>query len=257
MSNLAENVVNGRIPRHGDIAGGMSSLTENVAKVTAAHAALKTAIAAKGVDVPEGTKLTDMPALVEQIPSAPAYTSAANFYEGSGKASIDVPATVFVDFAKATSLYRCFAECTALTTPTFPAGFGKAAENISQCFINCSSMTSLTLPAGFGKVATDASKCFQGCSVLITLILPDGFGQSSTTFYNCFANSSALTTLHLPAGFGQNTTNLNHCFRNCAALTNITGNPNFKVSLKLSPCPNLTHDSIMVVINGLQTVTTT
>ena len=64
-----------------------------------AHAALKTAIAAKGVDVPDGTKLTDMPALVEQIPSTPAYTSAAKFYEDSGKASIDVPATVFVDFA--------------------------------------------------------------------------------------------------------------------------------------------------------------
>lgn len=63
-----------------------------------AHAALKTAIAAKGVAVPEGTKLTDMPALVEQISTEPAYTSAANFYEGSGKASIDVPAMVFVDF---------------------------------------------------------------------------------------------------------------------------------------------------------------
>ena len=50
-----------------------------------AHAALSASIEAKGVSVPAGTKLTDMPALVEQIPSAPAYTSAANFYEGSGK----------------------------------------------------------------------------------------------------------------------------------------------------------------------------
>lgn len=221
-----------------------------------AHAALKTAIASKGVDVPDGTKLTDMPALVEQIPSAPAYTSAANFYEDSGKASIDVPAMVFVDFAKAISLYRCFAECAALTTPTFPAGFGKVATNIAGCFYRCAKLTSLTLPAGFGKAVTDASRCFQGCSALITLILPDGFGQAATTFYNCFANSSSLTTLHLPAGFGQNATNLNNCFRNCAALTNITGNPNFKTSLKLG-LPNLTHDSLMVVINGLQTVTTT
>ena len=37
----------------------------------------------------------------------------------------------------------------------------------------------------------------------------------------------------------------------------ITGNPNFKVSLNLSTCNDLTHDSLMVVINGLQTVTTT
>ena len=237
-------------------------------------------IRSKGVS---GTfKPIDMAALVEQIPSAPAYTSATNFYESNGKASIDVPVTVFVDFTQTTSLYRCFAECAALTTPTFPAGFGQNAENVGQCFIRCNSLTSLTLPAGFGqaatniadcfynctnlaslnlpagfgKAATEASRCFQGCSALITLILPDGFGQAATTFYNCFASNRALTTLHLPAGFGQNATNLNHCFRNCAALTTITGNPNFKTSLNLS-LPKLTHDSLMVVINGLQTVTST
>ena len=47
------------------------------------------------------------------------------------------------------------------------------------------------------------------------------------------------------------------CFRGCVSLTTITGNPNFKVSLDLASCTNLTHDSLMVVINGLQTVTTT
>lgn len=40
-------------------------------------------------------------------------------------------------------------------------------------------------------------------------------------------------------------------------MTNITGNPNFKASLNLSSCKLLTHDSLMVIINGLQTVTTT
>ena len=64
-----------------------------------------------------------------------------------------------------------------------------------------------------------------------------------------------MESLHLPSGFGQKTTNLVNCFNNCTALKTITGNPNFKVSLNLSPCSKLTHDSIMVVINGLQTVT--
>ena len=64
-------------------------------------------------------------------------------------------------------------------------------------------------------------------------------------------------TLHLPTGFGQNSTVNNGCFAGCTALTTITGNPNFKVSLNLVNCDKLTHDSIMVVINGLQTVTTT
>ena len=64
-----------------------------------------------------------------------------------------------------------------------------------------------------------------------------------------------MESLHLPSGFGQNATGLQNCFNNCTALKTITGNPNFKVSLSLSTCKNLTHDSIMVVINGLQTVT--
>ena len=34
------------------------------------------------------------------------------------------------------------------------------------------------------------------------------------------------------------------------------GNPNFKISVSLSASTKLTHDSLMVVINGLQTVTT-
>ena len=41
----------------------------------------------------------------------------------------------------------------------------------------------------------------------------------------------------------------------CFALTDVTGNPNFKTSFNLSECKNLTHDSLMVFINGLQTVT--
>ena len=61
--------------------------------------------------------------------------------------------------------------------------------------------------------------------------------------------------MHLPSGFGQKATNLVNCFSNCTALKTITGNPNFKVSLSMSACTKLTHDSIMVIINGLQTVT--
>lgn len=43
----------------------------------------------------------------------------------------------------------------------------------------------------------------------------------------------------------------------CNNLAEITGNPNFKVSLTLDGSWGLTHDSLMVVINGLQTVTET
>lgn len=158
----------------------MSTLVENVAKLTAAHAALKDAIAAKGVTVPEGTKLSEMPALVEKISTGwtPTPTNHRAVFTDDTAESIVVPKIMVVDTTDATNL----------------------------------------------------SSCFKGCSSLVSLTLPDGFGS--------------------------NATNLFDCFRSCSALTTITGNPNFMVSLDLSSCSKLTHDSLMVVINGLHQVST-
>lgn len=202
-----------------------------------AHAALKTAIAAKGVAVPEGTKLTDMPALVEQISTEPVPTNPrAVFAYDKSTTSIVVPNTLVVDML--------------------------AVDDLTNCFSNCSSLSSISFPDGFGSTAVNIGGCFSSCTSLKSLVLPDGFGQNATMLafnriVGCFYNCSALESLHLPSGFGQKATNLVNCFTNCTALKTITGNPNFKVSLSLSACKNLTHDSIMVIINGLQTVTET
>ena len=131
----------------------MSTLVENVEKVKNAHAALSASIEAKGVSVPAGTKLTDMPALVEQIPSEPAQTDNANVYSDSARTSIVAPEVIYVDFTKATNINSCFARCTALTSLTLPEGFGTNAKNANLCFSRCSALTSLTLPEGFGTNA--------------------------------------------------------------------------------------------------------
>ena len=209
----------------------MSTLVENVAKVTAAHAALKEAIAAKGVNVPDGAKLTDMPALVGQISTELVPTNARACFAGDvAVRSLVVPRMMVVDMT--------------------------AIDNL-KLFFYYNNMTSLTLPEGFGESATTLEDCFNSSMRLKSLTLPAGFGQNATNLYHCFRDNRNLTSLMLPAGFGQNATHLTSCFIGCSALKTITGNPNFKVSLDLSPCTNLTHDSIMVVINGLQTVTTT
>ena len=125
------------------------------------------------------------------------------------------------------------------------------------CFMGCVSLTSLTLPTGFGSSATNLNNFFLDCSALDSLTLPAGFGSSATDIQNCFSNCMTLTSISLPAGFGQNATNTANCFKACISLTDVTGSPNFKTSFTLSDCANLTHDSLMVFINGLQTVSTT
>lgn len=243
----------------------MSTLVENVAKVTNAHAALKTAIAAKGVAVPDGTKLTDMPALVEQISTEPVPTNQKAAFTNDTEARIIVPKTMVVDMLAIVDLSYCFFRCDYVTSFDFPAGFGQNATSLEFCFSACKNLTSLTLPAGFGQNAETIGACFSNCNSLISLTLGAGFGQNTkrtnskrtNSFIGCFQNCSKLTSLHLPTGFGQNSTSNNNCFQACGELADVTGNPNFKASFVLSKCTKLTHDSLMVFINGLQTVTTT
>ena len=153
--------------------------------------------------------------------------------------------------------YGCFMDCGTLTSLTLPTGFGSSATKLTSFFSNCRSLASLTLPAGFGSSATNIQGCFSHCMTLTSISLPAGFGQNATTISNCFNACVSLVSLVLPAGFGQNATNTSNCFYGCFALTDVTGSPNFKTSFTLSDCANLTHDSLMVFINGLQTVTTT
>ena len=118
-----------------------------------AHAALKTAIAAKGVDVPDGTKLTDMPALVEQISTEPVPTNPRAVFAYDTSTSIVVPKTLVVDMMSNDKLNGLFWNCQSLTSLTLPDGFGRTAVNIGACFAGCQSLTSLTLPDGFGQNA--------------------------------------------------------------------------------------------------------
>lgn len=119
-----------------------------------AHAALKTAIAAKGVAVPEGTKLTDMPALVEQISTEPVPTNPRAVFAGDNSTSLVVPKTLVVDML--------------------------AVDNLEYCFYNCAWSTSISLPEGFGRTAAKIGGCFASCTSLKSLVLPDGFGQNAT-----------------------------------------------------------------------------
>jgi hypothetical protein len=139
---------------------------------------------------------------------------------------------------------------------SLPDGCGAVATNLKHMFYSCSSLTKLSLPSGFGQNATNLRNFTYCCSSLNNLTLPDGFGSVATDVAFLVQNCISLISLHLPDGFGKNATDTTRAFMNARNLTTVTGNPNFKVSLTLSDCVKLTHDSLMVFINGLQVVET-
>lgn len=198
-----------------------------------------------------------------QIQMTTGNTYSTPFVKPDSSGKIDI-LEKFVDKAtglpvdwSAVKVKSCFNNFHSLVSVSLPAGFGSASTSLSTFFTSCASLTSLSLPAGFGQNATTLSHCFSYCSTLTSLSLPAGFGQNATDISSCFLGCASLVSLGLPTGFGQNATNISSCFSACSALTDVTGNPNFKTSLRLAECRNLTHDSLMVFINGLQTVTTT
>ena len=90
----------------------MSTLVENVAKVKSAYAALSASIEAKGVSVPAGTKLTGMPALVDQIQTGGGGGSeqidGRVVFSSIGSPSIVVVKTSVFDMATMTNFNDCF-----------------------------------------------------------------------------------------------------------------------------------------------------
>ena len=164
----------------------MSTLLENVDKVVAAHAAIGDAIRAKGVDVPDGTKLSGMPPLIEQIQTEVLPTNNRAVFTDDPATSIVAPKMLVVDMSKVTNLRSCFNVCKYLKSLTLQDGFGQGGLNFNSCFSGCTALPSLTLPDGFGKVARNLNYCFYKCSALTELTLPAEFGKDATDVVSCF-----------------------------------------------------------------------
>lgn len=264
----------------------MSTLAENVAKVVSAHAALKDAIAAKGVVVPDGTKLTGMPALVKQIQTGGG-AAEPNFrravFSGDKSSILTIPDKIVVDVAgieqlnlaffsctgassitlpdgfggSARVMDSCFDTCTNLEAVAFPSGCGKNVVSLNYCFNNCGSITNISFPPGFGSATINMYAIFKGCKSLESISFPSGFGANLGNVVEGFDGCSALVSIDFPSGFGAKAYNFDRCFRGCSNLENINGGIEANASLDLSPCTKLTHGSLMNIINSIQTVTTT
>lgn len=204
------------------------NLKSKAALVRKAFDAIVNRLRSLGVEVPDGVKLQDVPALIKKVPSS------CMALPGNPK-------------------FREMTQLTELTVPDANA-FAFDWSDLSYCFYNCYNLKTLVLPDGFGEDADSLDSCFNGCTQLSSLTLGKGFGVNATNLFNCFYNCGRLTSLSLPDGFGSCATNLSGCFTGCSSLAALSGGFSFKTSVDLSPTA-IQVDLITFLSDHLQDMT--
>ena len=191
-----------------------STIAEQIADIAASKAAIAAAIEAKGVVVPEGTKLADLAAKVGEI-------------SGGGTSG---PDTCEIDRDEVTELVipegttkignYAFYSCSAISSTTIPDGVTSIGN---YAFYNCKHLTSLTLPNGLETIGNYA---FYGIDPRKAIVIPEGV---KTIGDRAFQTTSGYLKmyggkLHLPStlesigyqafgGFGMSSTTVK-CFAN-------------------------------------------
>jgi surface protein len=117
--------------------------------------------------------------------------------------------------------------------------------SMSGMFQYCNALK--VVPKYDTRKVTSMASIFYQCSSLLTI--PQLDTSKVTSINQAFFNCSSLFSL--PLFDASSWTNVANMFNNNYILAHLGGFKNLKVSLSLSPCPELTHDSLMNVINNL------
>lgn len=164
------------------------------------------------------------------------------------------------DTSKVTNMRWMFLSCSGLTSLDVSGWDTSSVTNMSSMFDGCSSLTSLDVSNFDTSKVTQMTYMFGNCSKLTTLDLSNFNTSSVTQMSYMFDGCSNLTSLDLSGWNLSKINNLNqisYMFKSCSKLTTITGpitGISVNIDLRYSP---LTHDSAMVFMNGLNTVTGT
>lgn len=121
--------------------------------------------------------------------------------------------------------------------------------DMKYMFQYCSNLT--TFSGIDTSRVTTMENMFRNCSSLINISEIETSNVTSMKYM--FANCSSLTTV--PEMDVSNVANIDYIFSYCPSLTDLGGFIGLKLSLDLSNCPNLTHDSLMNIINKVAEVT--
>ena len=219
----------------------MSTLVENVEKVKSAHAALSASIEAKGVSVPAGTKLTGMPALVDQIETGGSQDYGYLTFTAVESSTLKIkqagtieylkllksnnatdwerwenPDTNTISLSSGQSVYIKAADDASHRTASFSAFNKFVMTGKIQVSGDIKSIVKLIAPANY---AYWVQSLFNGCSPLVKAPVLSVTNITNDCYSEMFRNCTSLTQApELPA-----TTLAGSCyysmFRNCKSLT--------------------------------------
>jgi surface protein len=158
------------------------------------------------------------------------------------------------DGSGATDISQIFRDCVKLTTLNLNGWDMSAVTNAINAFYNCSNLVSVNMTGWNMTNIKNISQVFQNCTSLTSLDLSSWGVSNATTVQSLFEGCSSLTSLNIDGWDFSNVTAYNDWMKNCNALTTITGSI-FNLGKSASSInvsnTNLTHDSLMVLINGL------
>ena len=182
-------------------------------------------------------------------------TGMSNVFQGClGLTSLDVSGW---DTSKVTNMSYMFMNCSKLTSLDLSNFNTSKVTSMSGMFMYCNKLTSLDVSNFDTSSVTDMVHMFQGCSGLTSLDLSNFNTSSVTDMRDMFAYCYELTSLNLSGWNLSKATDMSTMFWSCYKLTTITGPiTGISVNIDLGGSP-LTHDSAMVLMNGLNTVTGT
>lgn len=151
-----------------------------------------------------------------------------------------------LDTSNVSYMTYMFDGCSSLTA--IPQLNTSNVTDMVYMFYECSSLT--TIPQLDTSNVKFMSNMFQYCSSLTSI--PQLDTSNAVYMSGMFWGCSNLTTI--PQLDTSNVTSMSDMFIGCSELTNLGGFRGLKTELNLSECPKLTHESLMNVLNNLETV---
>ena len=173
------------------------------------------------------------------------------FYYCQSLTSLDVSNW---DTSQVKDMSNIFSNCNKLTSLDVSNFDTSQVTTMSSMFNYCYNLTSLDVSNFDTSNVTDMGNMFNGCSSLTSLDVSNFDTSKVTSVSYIFNGCTSLESLNLSSWDISKVTSLSSVFNNCTALTDLQAPKNISAALDVSKCSNLTHDSLMSIINNLATV---